>query len=73
MSISPTSPVQANRTHGLLLTTLMRYAIKRKFRGDNPCAGVKRYPESERTVHTYRLIASLDNFETSKARCRFAG
>ena len=65
-------PIQANRTRGLL-TTLMRYAIKRKFRADNLCAGVKRYPESKRTVHTYRLVASLDDFETPRARCRFAG
>ena len=46
-------PVQANRTHGLL-TTLMHYAIKRKFRTDNPCAGIKRYPESKRIVHVSR-------------------
>jgi integrase len=50
-------PSQANRVHALL-TTLMRYAIKRKYRTDNPCAGIRHYPERERIVHTTR--AQLD-------------
>jgi integrase len=50
-------PAQANRVHALL-TTLMRYAIKKKYRADNPCSGTKLYHQSARIVHTTR--AQLD-------------
>ena len=60
------TPIQANRVHALL-TTLMRYAIKKKYRADNPCSGIKRYPERERErfIHTSReqldrLYAALE-------------
>lgn len=43
-------PIQANRVHGLL-TTLMRFAVEQEMRIDNPCTGIKRYPENKRIVH----------------------
>jgi integrase len=51
------TPIMANRVHALF-STLMRFAIRRKFRADNPCAGVKHYREKQRIVHTTR--AQLD-------------
>jgi len=58
------TPTQANRVHALL-TTLMRYAIKKKYRADTPCVGLKRYKEKARVVHTTReqldrLYAALE-------------
>lgn len=51
------TPIQANRIHALL-TTLMRYAVEHDYRPNNPCAGVRRYPEHPRVVHVTR--AQLD-------------
>ena len=40
--------VQANRVHALL-SALMRYAVEKELRADNPCAGLKRYKEHARS------------------------
>jgi integrase len=46
-----------------LISTIMRFAVKRKLRTDNPCAGIKRYPENARIVHTTR--EQLDRLYTA--------
>jgi integrase len=51
------TPIQANRVHALL-TTIMRYATHHGLRADNPCAGIRRYPENKRIVQVKR--AQLD-------------